>query len=287
MNKVINLNTLANLISVIRLKNEWKINDLLDKANINYDDLIYFLNILSEIYSKNGEYFFDFELDTINNKLAFNNSSDFLNIETITDLELFKIYTLLNNIDIDLSFENISKIDLKKFKNILKNSFNLFNFDEESEENTKKIKLNNKTFIEYIKLGDSETKTYEIEPLIIKSNNDGSILEALDVEDNKLKTFLINRIVSVNDNLNKTRILKKENKEIEVIFQIIDKNLLQNINNYKNKNNKNEYSSNFRNKNIAVEFFLENFNAARVISPDEVKVDVMKRIKSIKKLIAK
>ena len=287
MNKVINLNTLANLISVIRLKNEWKINDLLDKANINYDDLIYFLNILSEIYSKNGEYFFDFELDTINNKLAFNNSSDFLNIETITDLELFKIYTLLNNIDIDLSFENISKIDLKKFKNILKNSFNLYNFDEESEENTKKIKLNNKTFIEYIKLGDSETKTYEIEPLIIKSNNDGSILEALDVEDNKLKTFLINRIVSVNDNLNKTRILKKENKEIEVIFQIIDKNLLQNINNYKNKNNKNEYSSNFRNKNIAVEFFLENFNAARVISPDEVKVDVMKRIKSIKKLIAK
>ncbi len=287
MNKVINLNTLANLISVIRLKNEWKINDLLDKANINYDDLIYFLNILSEIYSKNGEYYFDFELDTINNKLAFNNSSDFLNIETITDLELFKIYTLLNNIDIDLSFENISKIDLKKFKNILKNSFNLFNFDEESEENTKKIKLNNKTFIEYIKLGDSETKTYEIEPLIIKSNNDGSILEALDVEDNKLKTFLINRIVSVNDNLNKTRILKKENKEIEVIFQIIDKNLLQNINNYKNKNNKNEYSSNFRNKNIAVEFFLENFNAARVISPDEVKVDVMKRIKSIKKLIAK
>tara|TARA_B100000029_G_scaffold349729_1_gene342114 strand:+ start:4151 stop:5014 length:864 start_codon:yes stop_codon:yes gene_type:complete len=287
MNKVINLNTLANLISVIRLKNEWKINDLLDKANINYDDLIYFLNILSEIYSKNGEYFFDFELDTINNKLAFNNSSDFLNIETITDLELFKIYTLLNNIDIDLSFENISKIDLKKFKNILKNSFNLYNFDEESEENTKKIKLNNKTFIEYIKLGDSETKTYEIEPLIIKSNNDGSILEALDVEDNKLKTFLTNRIVSVNDNLNKTRILKKENKEIEVIFQIIDKNLLQNINNYKNKNNKNEYSSNFRNKNIAVEFFLENFNAARVISPDEVKVDVMKRIKSIKKLIAK
>ena len=287
MNKVINLNTLANLISVIRLKNEWKINDLLDKANINYDDLIYFLNILSEIYSKNGEYFFDFELDTINNKLAFNNSSDFLNIETITDLELFKIYTLLNNIDIDLSFENISKIDLKKFKNILKNSFSLFNFDEESEENTKKIKLNNKTFIEYIKLGDSETKTYEIEPLIIKSNNDGSILEALDVEDNKLKTFLINRIVSVNDNLNKTRKLKKENKEIEVIFQIIDKNLLQNINNYKNKNNKNEYSSNFRNKNIAVEFFLENFNAARVISPDEVKVDVMKRIKSIKKLIAK
>lgn len=287
MNKVINLNTLANLISVIRLKNEWKINDLLDKANINYDDLIYFLNILSEIYSKNGEYFFDFELDTINNKLAFNNSSDFLNIETITDLELFKIYTLLNNIDIDLSFENISKIDLKKFKNILKNSFNLYNFDEESEENTKKIKLNNKTFIEYIKLGDSESNTYEIEPLIIKSNNDGSILEALDVEDNKLKTFLTNRIVSVNDNLNKTRILKKENKEIEVIFQIIDKNLLQNINNYKNKNNKNEYSSNFRNKNIAVEFFLENFNAARVISPDEVKVDVMKRIKSIKKLIAK
>ncbi len=54
MSKQINLKTLGNLISIIRLKEEWKMNDLIDNANIEYDDLIYFLNILSEIYSKNG-----------------------------------------------------------------------------------------------------------------------------------------------------------------------------------------------------------------------------------------
>ena len=45
--------------------------------------------------------------------------------------------------------------------------------------------------------------------------------------------------------------------------------------------------SKFRNKNIAVEFFIENFDTAKIISPDLVKVDVMKRIKSIKKLLTK
>ena len=287
MSKQINLKTLGNLISIIRLKEDWKINDLIDNANIEYDDLIYFLNILSEIYSKNGEYFFDFDLDTINNKISFNNSNEFHNLETITDLELFKIYTLINTIDINISFHNISKKDLTVFNKTLKDIFNLYDLEENIDPQNKKIILNQKTMIEYIKLGNNKSDIYEIEPLLITSNKDGSVLEAIDLNDKKVKTFIINRIININDKLNILPNSKKKNTEIEVAFNLTDENLLKKLNNYKHKKNKNSYLATFRNKNIAIEFFIENFDTAKVISPDIVKVEVMKRINSIKKLLTK
>ena len=287
MSKQINLKTLGNLISILRLKEDWKINDLIDNANIEYDDLIYFLNILSEIYSKNGEYFFDFDLDTINNKISFNNSNEFHKLETITDLELFKIYTLINTIDINISFQNISKKDLTIFNNTLKDIFNLYDLEENIDNENKKIKLNQKTMIEYIKLGNNKSDIYEIEPLLITSNKDGSVLEAIDLNDKKVKTFIINRIININDKLNILPNSKKKNTEIEVAFNLTDENILKKLNNYKHKKNKNSYLATFRNKDIAIEFFIENFDTAKVISPDIVKVEVMKRINSIKKLLTK
>ena len=285
MSKQINLKTLGNLISIIRLKDDWKIDELIDNANIEYDDLIYFLNILSEIYSKNGEYFFDFDLDTINNKISFNNSNEFHNLETITDLELFKIYTLMNTIDIYISFQNITKKDLTIFNKTLKDIFNLYDLEENIDNQNKKIMLNQKTMIEYIKLGNNKSHIYEIEPLLITSNKDGSVLEAIDLNDKKVKTFIINRIININDKLNISTNPKKENTEIEVAFNLIDNNLLKKLNNFKHKKNKNSYLATFRNKDIAIEFFIENFHTAKVISPDIVKVGVMKRINSIKKLL--
>ena len=287
MSKNINLITLANLISIIKLKDVWKLENLTDKANINNDELIYLLNILSDIFSINGEYYFDFELDTTNNKVIFNNSEEIYNFETITDLELFKIYTLLNSIDIDLTFENISKKDLNIFNKSLKELFNLYDFEENKETKNTNIKLNKITNINYIKLGNTKSEVYEIEPLFISSNVDGSILEAYDLKDKKVKTFLINRIVSVDKTKKIKSKVKKTNPQIEVQFYLNDSKLLNKLNNYKYKKNEDIYISKFRNKNIAVEFFIENFDTAKIISPDLVKVDVMKRIKSIKKLLTK
>ncbi len=215
MSKNINLTTFANLISIIKLKNEWNLIRLAEKANINNDELIYLLNILSDIFSINGEYYFDFELDTTNNKVTFNNSEEIYNLETITDLELFKIYTLLNSIDIDLTFENISKKDLNIFNKSLKELFNLYDFEENKETKNTNIKLNKITNINYIKLGNTKSEVYEIEPLFISSNVDGSILEAYDLKDKKVKTFLINRIVSV-DKIKKIKSkVKITNPQIE------------------------------------------------------------------------
>ena len=98
MTKKINLTTVGDFISVVKLQQIWQIDDLLHKVNINYDELLYLLTILSDIYSKNGDYFFDFDLDTENNKISFTNSTEIFDIETITDLELFKVYILINTI---------------------------------------------------------------------------------------------------------------------------------------------------------------------------------------------
>ena len=56
MTKKINLTTVGNFISVVKLQQIWQIDDLLHKVNINYDELLYLLTILSDIYSKNGKW---------------------------------------------------------------------------------------------------------------------------------------------------------------------------------------------------------------------------------------
>tara|TARA_X000000368_G_scaffold218135_1_gene172158 strand:+ start:364 stop:1218 length:855 start_codon:yes stop_codon:yes gene_type:complete len=284
MSKKINLTTIGNLISLIKLNQNWKIDELLEKANIDYEELLYLLTILSNIFSKNGDYFLDFDLNFENNKISFNSSNDIFEIETITDLELFKIYTVINTIDIDIDFDTVTNKDINLFNKILTSAFKIYDLKNETEIIDKNINLNKNTTIEYIKLGNSNSDYYDIEPLLIKSNLEGSVLEAYDLKDKKVKTFLINRIVSIGDSVNKKSRNKNTQNEIEVIFELKDKSLLLKFK--KIKKQQNTYVVKFRNKNIAIEFFIENFTSARVISPNIVKVEVMKRVNSIRKLLA-
>ena len=284
MSKKINLTTIGNLISLIKLNQNWKIDELLEKANIDYEELLYLLTILSNIFSKNGDYFLDFDLNIENNKISFNSSNDIFEIETITDLELFKIYTVINTIDIDIDFDTVTNKDINLFNKILTSAFKIYDLKNETEIIDKNINLNKNTTIEYIKLGNSNSDYYDIEPLLIKSNLEGSVLEAYDLKDKKVKTFLINRIVSIGDSVNKKSRNKNTQNEIEVIFELKDKSLLLKFK--KIKKQQNTYVVKFRNKNIAIEFFIENFTSARVISPNIVKVEVMKRVNSIRKLLA-
>ena len=112
MVKKINLSKVGSFISIIKTEQIWNIDDLLKKADINYDELIYLLSILSDIYSKNGEYFFDFDIDIDSNKISFNNATAINDMETLTDLELFKVYTLINTINLDLDFDTVTKQDI-------------------------------------------------------------------------------------------------------------------------------------------------------------------------------
>tara|TARA_B100000700_G_scaffold150933_1_gene167564 strand:- start:357 stop:1211 length:855 start_codon:yes stop_codon:yes gene_type:complete len=284
MPKKINLTTIGNIISLIKLNQIWKIDELLKKANINYEELLYLLTILSDIFSKNGDYFLDFNLDIENNNISFNSSTDIFEIETITDLELFKIYTIINTIDIDIDFDTVTKKDINSFNKILTSAFKIYDLKNETEIIDKNINLNKNTTIEYIKLGNSNSDYYDIEPLLITSNLEGSVLEAYDLSDKKVKTFLINRIVSIGDNINKKSRKKNTHNDIEVKFELKDESLLLKFKEIKKQQY--SYIVKFRNKNIAIEFFIENFSSARVISPNIVKVEVMKRVNSIRKLLS-
>ena len=285
MVKKINLTKVGNFISIIKLQQIWTIDELLKKVDINYDELLYLLTILSDIYSKNGEYFFDFDIDAENNKILFNNTSVINDMETVTDLELFKVYTLINIINLDLNIDNLTKNDINSFSKILKDAFKIYDLENENQIDSKNINLNTVTTIEYIKLGNDKPEFYDVEPLLITSNLEGSVLEALDINDSKIKTFLINRIISIGDDINKKSKQKYNQNEIDVIFDVKDDSVLLKLNKYKKKEKL--YVAKFRNKNIAIEFFIENFTSANVISPDIVKVDVMNRVESIRALLTK
>ena len=285
MVKKINLTKVGNFISIIKLQQIWTIDELLKKVDINYDELLYLLTILSDIYSKNGEYFFDFEIDAENNKILFNNTSVINDMETVTDLELFKVYTLINIINLDLNIDTLTKNDINSFSKILKDAFKIYDLENENQIDSKNINLNTVTTIEYIKLGNDKPEFYDVEPLLITSNLEGSVLEALDINDSKIKTFLINRIISIGDDINKKSKQKYDQNDIDVIFDVKDDSVLLKLNKYKKKEKL--YVAKFRNKNIAIEFFIENFTSANVISPDIVKVDVMNRVESIRALLTK
>ena len=269
-------------INILKDSNKWKIDDLTKKLGKDIETIVYMLNIMSEVYSVNGENFIDFEIDSSENLIFFEYSSTFKELNTITDFELFKIYNLLKS-NQNLNIQNINKKDYKNFSKILD-----MYFDEKSNiefEDNLSIHLLTDINIEYLKIGYDDPKTYSIKPISISNNQDGNVLEAIDLIDNKVKTFLINRIIEVNE----LNLISSSNKEkinsIEVKFK------------YKNENFSNKLDKDntffkdglciytFRDFNVALEFFFEHFQELQIVSPNKLKFEFNKRINNLVDMI--
>ena len=269
-------------INILKDSNKWKIDDLTKKLGKDIETIVYMLNIMSEIYSVNGENFIDFEIDSSENLIFFEYSSTFKELNTITDFELFKIYNLLKS-NQNLNIQNINKKDYNNFLKILDTYF-----DEKSNiefEDNLSIHLLTDINIEYLKIGYDNPKTYSIKPISISNNQDGNVLEAIDLIDNKVKTFLINRIIEVNE----LNLISSSNKEkinsIEVKFK------------YKNENFSNKLDKDntffkdglciytFRDFNVALEFFFEHFQELQIVSPNKLKIEFNKRINNLVDMI--
>ena len=269
-------------INILKDSNKWKIDDLTKKLGKDIETIVYMLNIMSEVYSVNGENFIDFEIDSSENVIFFEYSSTFKELNTITDFELFKIYNLLKS-NQNLNIQNINKKDYKNFSKILD-----MYFDEKSNiefEDNLSIHLLTDINIEYLKIGYDVPKTYSIKPISISNNQDGNVLEAIDLIDNKVKTFLINRIIEVNE----LNLISSSNKEkinsIEVKFK------------YKNENFSNKLDKDntffkdglciytFRDFNVALEFFFEHFQELQIVSPNKLKIEFNKRINHLVDMI--
>ena len=269
-------------INILKDSNKWNIDDLTKKLGKDIETIVYMLNIMSEVYSVNGENFIDFEIDSSENVIFFEYSSTFKELNTITDFELFKIYNLLKS-NQNLNIQNINKKDYNNFLKILD-----MYFDEKSNiefEDNLSIHLLTDINIEYLKIGYDYPKTYSIKPISISNNQDGNVLEAIDLIDNKVKTYLINRIIEVNE-LNLISSSKKEKiNSIEVKFK------------YKNENFSNKLDKDntffkdglciytFRDFNVALEFFFEHFQELQIVSPNKLKIEFNKRINNLVDMI--
>ena len=269
-------------INILKDSNKWKIDDLTKKLGKDIETIVYMLNIMSEVYSVNGENFIDFEIDSSENVIFFEYSSTFKELNTITDFELFKIYNLLKS-NQNLNIQNINKKDYKNFSKILDMYF-VEKSNIEFEDNLS-IHLLTDINIEYLKIGYDDPKTYSIKPISISNNQDGNVLEAIDLIDNKVKTFLINRIIEVNE----LNLISSSNKEkinsIEVKFK------------YKNENFSNKLDKDntffkdglciytFRDFNVALEFFFEHFQELQIVSPNKLKIEFNKRINNLVDMI--
>ena len=269
-------------INILKDSNKWKIDDLTKKLGKDIETIVYMLNIMSEVYSVNGENFIDFEIDSSENVIFFEYSSTFKELNTITDFELFKIYNLLKS-NQNLNIQNINKKDYKNFSKILD-----MYFDEKSNiefEDNLSIHLLTDINIEYLKIGYDYPKTYSIKPISISNNQDGNVLEAIDLIDNKVKTFLINRIIEVNE----LNLISSSNKEkinsIEVKFKYKNENFLNKLDKDNTFFKDGLCIYTFRDFNVALEFFFEHFQELQIVSPNKLKIEFNKRINNLVDMI--
>ena len=284
MNNKLKLQDFTFLINVIKNQKIWNIPELVNKLNTDVNTLIYMLNIMSEVYSVNGENFIDFDIDLTKNIVSFDYSVELKDLETITDFELFKIYNLMISKD-KININNIKKADL----DFLIDTLGMF-FDEKArlnKDNYLSIFLDNEINIEYMKLGRSKLGTYSIKPISLSNNADGNVLEAIDLLDNKVKTFLVNRILSVDDiDLSKSK-EKDKSKNIDVKFNIYSEKSISKLNKDKLKVNDDIYSYLFRDYYVAMEYFFENFKDVEIVSPKNLKDEIDKSINKLKVMVSK
>ena len=269
-------------INILKDSNKWNIDDLTKKLGKDIETIVYMLNIMSEVYSVNGENFINFEIDSSENIIFFEYSSTFKELNTITDFELFKIYNLLKS-NHNLNIQNINKRDYNNFFKILD-----MYFDEKSNiefEDNLSIHLLTDINIEYLKIGYDDPKTYSIKPISISNNQDGNVLEAIDLIDNKVKTFLINRIIEVNE----LNLISSSNKDkinsIEVKFKYKNENFLNKLDKDNTFFKDGLCIYTFRDFNVALEFFFEHFQELQIVSPNKLKFEFNKRINNLVDMI--
>ena len=239
------------------------------------------MSVVTDIYSQQGELLIDYEYDDKNQELLFNINPSLKNIIQINDGELFNLIFLLssNSIYKELIKNNS---DVEEFFNVVSPYFNL-EILQDNDGVFENLSFFEENIISYIKLGSTQAAFYRIQPILLTTNNDGIVLEAIDLNDEKLKTFLLNRIVdslSIED----FRESKKSNK-IEIIMKFTHTNekVLSDI-------NKNDYQlkdkyveAKFYSESNALNFIIKNYEYIEIMSPQSLINEFKRRKDKLKK----
>ena len=277
-------------IELVKQKPEWEIEHLSDLLKINQDDFEYIINTVSDLYISNDfDLLLDIEIDNEKIKILINEVATTTHL--ITDMDLLSIYKILLDANIDFLESYIPSDYLTTFKDTIDkyiptqvdtidtiklNDFNLF----EGENIT----------IEYSPLGTISSYKYRIKPLSIVNNVEGVALLALDVTANKTKTFLINRIVNISNEILDSLKTKKTTVSEKYIFEFSFRDGYDHLPELVDGirfNKKNIYSVAFRNEDIALEFYKLNIYKIKAIDnntfDDEINSSFNKVIKLINK----
>ena len=284
MNKKLNLEMAINILSLIQSNEKWNIDDLIDQLGIKKKELIYLLSIVTDIYSQHGELLIDYEYNEENQEFLFNINSSIKNVTQINDGELFNIYFLLstNSIYKQLIIENK---DVKEFYDVLSNFFNIDIFDNNNNENIGDIIFFEENVISYIKLGTLRENLYRIQPISLTTNSDGIVLEAIDLDDETYKTFLLNRIIDVFDNTEFKNNKKTKRSIIELKFNFEKETVLNGFNQKNIKVKGRQAIVTFYSESNALNFALNHFNDIEIITPQSIANEIsIRKTKLIKKL---
>ena len=282
MSKKIDLQLIMNVLSLIQNKEKWNLPNLSKKLNIKEKEIFYVLSVVTDIYSQQGELLIDYEYDDKNQELLFNINPSLKNIIQINDGELFNLIFLLssNSIYKELIKNNS---DVEEFFNVVSPYFNLEILQDNNDGVFENLLFFEENIISYIKLGSTQAAFYRIQPILLTTNNDGIVLEAIDLNDEKLKTFLLNRIVdslSIED----FRESKKSNKiEIIMKFKHTNEKVLSDI-------NKNDYQlkdkyveAKFYSESNALNFIIKNYEYIEIMSPQSLINEFKRRKDKLKK----
>lgn len=273
MSKKIDFNFLHNFLQFIQAKNKWKISEILDNLDISFKELIYILDIVSQIYVDFDDVFVDYEINEDTEEINFLFNDSVYELLSINDSELFNLYYLLT---IEANFLTLkdSNKEIMEFYNILSKYFNIDGLFA-SDDNSESFSFEEIKTIEYIKLGKTESQTYFVKPVALKLNQDGKILEALDVEENSIKTFLIDRIVGINKEEN-TKPKLSTRSALKVNYKIHDINFLKTLDNSTFNVINDNLEMKFYSFENALDFSLKNIQYINAITPlklvDEIKI---------------
>jgi len=284
MNKKIDLEMVINILSFIKNNEKCNIDEFVDELGIKKKELFYVLSIVTDIYSQHGELLIDYEYDEERGEFLFNLNSSISNITQINDGDLFNIFFLLstNTIYKQLITENK---DVQQFYEVISKFFNLEIIDNNKSETIDHLTYFEENIISYIKLGTTDENFYRIQPISLTSNSDGIILEAVDLDDETYKTFLVNRIVDVFDNIEYSNSKKAKDSSIDLKFKFEDKKVLNGINQKNIKVDERQAVVKFYSESNALNFALNNFNEIEILSPQSITNEIsMRKAKLIEKL---
>jgi len=284
MNNKLNLETVINTLSLIHSNEKWSIDNLCKHLMVNEKELFYLLSIITDLYSQHGELLIDYEYDEENREFLFNINSSIKNVTQINDGEFFNIFFLLstNSIYKQLIKENR---DVENFYNVLSKYFNVDVFHSNNTDTLDQLTFFEENIISYIKLGSTEEYSYRIHPISLTSNNDGIILEALDLDDDIHKTFLINRIVEVLDKTEYTNKNKTKNSSVDLKFVFNNEKVINSLSSTNIKVKNQQATVTFYSESNALDFALTHFNDVEILSPQSIAKEIsIRKTKLFKKL---